>query len=181
MSVSLVYETHSLTEDNEAGFATGWLPGKLSANGRALAAELGQRRRNDGIDVVFSSDLARAVETAQIAFGGSPIPVLHDWRLRECNYGEMNGMPVAKLREVHTKHVDLPYPGGQSYNDVVEVTRSFVSDLQQLFDGKRVCVIAHSANKRALDVLLLGAKLEELIETDLGWREGWEYTVPGPA
>jgi broad specificity phosphatase PhoE len=180
MTVSLVYETHSLTEDNATGHATGWLPGKLSEQGRLLAAELGERRRNDGIDMVFSSDLARAAETAEVAFGGSGILVLHDWRLRECNYGELNGMPVAKLREVHSKHVDIPYPGGQSYRDVVDVTRSFLSDLLTFFDGKRVCVIAHAANKRALDVLLLGANLEDAVRADLGWREGWEYTLDWP-
>jgi broad specificity phosphatase PhoE len=42
MAVQIVYETHSLTEDNEAGRATGWLPGRLSAAGRELAAELGR-------------------------------------------------------------------------------------------------------------------------------------------
>jgi glycolate oxidase iron-sulfur subunit len=40
--IELVYETHSLTLDNERGFATGWLPGELSPNGRELARELGE-------------------------------------------------------------------------------------------------------------------------------------------
>lgn len=37
----IVFETHSITEDNELGFATGWLPGRLSATGRELARDLG--------------------------------------------------------------------------------------------------------------------------------------------
>jgi len=41
MTVEVVYETHSLTEDVERGRATGWLPGRLPERGRALAAELG--------------------------------------------------------------------------------------------------------------------------------------------
>ena len=65
--VRIVFETHSLTVDNERGIATGWFGGALSAQGRALARELGERRRDDRIDAVFSSDLARAVETAEIA------------------------------------------------------------------------------------------------------------------
>jgi 2,3-bisphosphoglycerate-dependent phosphoglycerate mutase len=68
--VELVFETHALTTDNERGIATGWLGGSLSARGRGLAAELGTRRRNDRIDEVLCSDLARAVETSEIAFGG---------------------------------------------------------------------------------------------------------------
>jgi len=59
--IELVYETHSLTTDNEAGIATGWIPGLLSERGRAAAQALGERRRDDGIEVVFTSDLRRAV------------------------------------------------------------------------------------------------------------------------
>jgi broad specificity phosphatase PhoE len=177
VTVSLVYETHSLTEDNERGHATGWLPGKLSAEGRRLAAELGERRRADGIAAVFCSDLARAVETAEIAFAGSAVPVFHDWRLRECNYGELNGAPVSVLRAARRTHLAEPFPGGQSYADVVEVTRAFLLDLLRGWDGQRVCLISHSANKWALDVLLCGQRLEDLVDADFGWREGWEYVV----
>jgi broad specificity phosphatase PhoE len=87
VAVVIVFETHSLTTDNEAGVATGWLDGQLSERGRALAPELGRRRRNDGVAAVFSSDLGRAVQTVQVAFGGSGIPVHLDARLRECDYG----------------------------------------------------------------------------------------------
>ena len=47
MSVEIVYETHATSEDNEAGIATGWLPGRLSTHGREQARELGERRRDD--------------------------------------------------------------------------------------------------------------------------------------
>lgn len=67
VAIEIVYETHSVTEDNERGIATGWQPGRLSPRGRELAAELGRRRRGDGLAAVFSSDLARAAETASIA------------------------------------------------------------------------------------------------------------------
>lgn len=46
---------------------------------------------------MFSSDLTRTAQTAAIAFGQSAIPVLYDWRLRECDYGQRNGTPVAEL------------------------------------------------------------------------------------
>jgi broad specificity phosphatase PhoE len=68
--VRIVFETHSLTTDNEEGIATVWLGGTLSERGRAFAAGLGERRRADGIDVVYSSDPARAVETAEMPSAG---------------------------------------------------------------------------------------------------------------
>ena len=73
MAVDLIFETHSISVDNERGVATGWLDGELSEEGRRLAAKLGERRRD--VDVVYVSDLGRAVETAEIAFGGTDIPV----------------------------------------------------------------------------------------------------------
>ena len=117
MAVRIVFETHALTEDNDAGRATGWLPGRLSERGREQAAELGRRRAGDELAAVFCSDLSRAVETARIAFPDGRRPVLLDWRLRECDYGAMNGGPVAELRR--TAHVDVPYPGGESWREAV--------------------------------------------------------------
>ena len=123
------------------------------------AAELGERRRDDGLAAVFASDLGRAIETAEIAFAESELPVHHDWRLRECNYGELNGAPVADLDEAErVRRIDEPFPGGESYRQVVERTRSFLNDLFPDRDGSRVLLIAHSANRWALQHLLLGAR-----------------------
>ena len=93
----MVFETHAMTLDNDQGHATGWLPGQLSERGLEQARQLGRRRARDGIAAVFSSDLARATQTATEAFAGREISVLYDWRLRECDYGQRNGMPVAEL------------------------------------------------------------------------------------
>src|SRR3954465_14914226 len=135
--MKLIYETHSITVDNERGIATGWLPGELSPEGRRLAAEIGPRRQD--VDVVFSSDLRRAVQTVELA--GLTAPHLQDWRLRECNYGELNGAPVDALAP-RAEVVRNPFPGGQSYADVVDLTRSFLADLKQWYDAATVLVVA---------------------------------------
>jgi broad specificity phosphatase PhoE len=62
MGVTIVFETHSTSSDNEAGVATGWLPGELSERGRVQALELRARRSEDHVDAVFVSDLRRAVD-----------------------------------------------------------------------------------------------------------------------
>ena len=46
--------------------------------------------------------------------------------------------------------------------------------------GQRVLVIGHVATRWALDHTLLGVPLETLVDAPFGWREGWEYTLPGP-
>jgi broad specificity phosphatase PhoE len=179
MAIELVYETHSTTTDNEAGIATGWLEGRLSEAGRAQARALGERRRNDGLVTVFTSDLRRAVETAEIAFAGSDVPVRQDRRLRECDYGDLNEGPVAEIERERLLRIDEPFPGGESYRQVVERTRSFLTDLFPELDGSRVLLIAHSANRWALQHLLLGTSLEEVLAAPFEWQEGWEYTLPG--
>ncbi|UBU10398.1 histidine phosphatase family protein [Nonomuraea gerenzanensis] len=179
MAVELIYETHATTTDNESGIATGWLPGELSATGRRQARELGERRRSDGLAAVFVSDLHRAVQTARIAFPDGCPPVHQDRRLRECDYGDLNGSPATLIAERRARHLDEPFPGGQSYRQVVAATRAFLHDLAKGWDGARVLVIAHSANRWALDCLLDGASLEEAVgEGRFAWQPGWSYTVP---
>ena len=178
MPLQLVYETHAITTDNEAGIATGWLPGRLSERGRETAAELGARRRNDGIAAVYVSDLARALETARIAFDGSGIPVHRDARLRECNYGRLNGSPNEVQQPRRVDHIDVPWPGGESYRDVVARTAALLDDLVREWDGSRLLLIAHSANRWSLDHLLLGRDLQELTTAEFDWQPGWEYLVP---
>jgi broad specificity phosphatase PhoE len=175
--IEIVFETHSLTTDNEQGFATGWLPGRLSETGRGFARALGERRRDDGLAAVLTSDLARAVETAEIAFGGSGVPVRQDRRLRECNYGELNGRPVSEIDVERMRRIDEPFPGGESYREVVDRVQSFLDDLSPEFDASRVLLIGHAAPRWALDHLLLGAPLEDLVLAPFEWQEGWAYRL----
>jgi len=171
VSVSIVFETHSTSEDNEAGIMTGWFPGRLSALGRRQAEELGARRRGT-VDAVFSSDLGRAVETARIAFGDTVQSFL-DWRLRECDYGELNGTPKLQLP------VDERYPGGESWREAVARVSRFLDELTATRDGARMCVIGHVATRWALDHRVRGVPLEQLAEEEFAWQPGWEYELSG--
>jgi broad specificity phosphatase PhoE len=175
--LSIVYETHSTTTDGEAGIATGWLHGELSAAGRRQARELGERRRGDGLTAVYSSDLRRASDTARIAFAGTAIPLYQDARLRECHYGDLDGAPAAEVAAVRSRHVEVPFPGGgQSYRDVVAATASFLRDLTGAYaPGARILLLAHSANRWALRHLLAGEDLPGLLAEPFVWQPGWEF------
>jgi broad specificity phosphatase PhoE len=180
MAVRIVYETHATTTDNEAGIATGWRHGALSRLGHEQARELGARRREDSLAAVLTSDLARAVDTARIAFAGSPVPLHQDARLRECDYGELTGRPSAEIAALRARHVEEPFPGGQSYRDVEAATDALLRDLATRFDGGRVLLVAHTANLSALQRLLSGAPWPALLTAPFAWRPGWEFTLPTP-
>jgi broad specificity phosphatase PhoE len=175
--MQIVFETHAISEDNESGVASGWNHGRLSDTGRVLAKELCDRRRTDGIQVVFTSDLRRAVETADIAFGDTGLPILHDWRLRECNYGVRNGAPRVELERTRREHLDEPYPGGESWRQAVRRVGRFLDDLHLGWKGSRVLVIGHTATRWAFEHYLNGIPLEDLIEAEFQWRPGWEYVT----
>lgn len=178
MPIEIVFETHALSEDNERGIATGWLPGRLSARGRQNAAQMGERRRDDQIAAVFTSDLRRASQTAQIAFGDTDIPILYDWRLRECDFGERNGTPAVEIHKDREEYIDQPYPGGESHRQAVHRVTGLLTDLPTRWAGQRLMIIGHLATYRALEHLINHATLEELIATRFTWREhGWEYLL----
>jgi 2,3-bisphosphoglycerate-dependent phosphoglycerate mutase len=176
LTITIAFETHSLSEDNERGIASGWNQSRLSGRGRALAAELGDRRRDDGIDAVFASDLRRAVETVEIAFASSAVPVFLDWRLRECNYGERNGAPAAEHGATRAQFIARPYPGGESWRSATARVDGAIDDICGC-DRSRVLVVGHVATRWALERRVTGRPLEQLAKEDFAWREGWEYSI----
>ena len=176
MATSIVFETHSWSEDNDRGVATGWNGGRLSARGEQLARELGDRRREDDIDAVFTSDLRRAVQTAEIAFRDTGVSILHDWRLRECDYGDLTGH---RAPEVHSAvaGLDERYPNGESWLEAMDRVQRFLLDLPLRWDGKRVLVIGHVATLWGLEHNLNSRPLETIRSAMNPWREGWEFTL----
>ena len=175
--IAIVFETHSFSEDNERGVASGWAHSRLSAEGRRAAAELGDRRRNDGIAAVFSSDLHRAVETAEVAFSGSDIKLLLDWRLRECDYGDQTQAPAREHIRDRGRYLDTPYPGGESWQQAIERVGRFLHDLPLRWQDRRVMVIGHVATRWALDHHLGGVPLDQLATRQFAWQPGWEYSL----
>ncbi|HET7173983.1 MAG TPA: histidine phosphatase family protein [Nocardioidaceae bacterium] len=175
MSVQIVFETHATSEDNEAGLASGWLPGRLSKAGRQQASRLGRRRRQDGLAAVFCSDLQRAVETAQIAFGNTDLKLFYDWRLRECDYGDLNGAPAELIHQTRQQRLRTPYPGGESWEQAVRRVRGTLDDLARCWSGARVLLVGHVATRWALDHFVASRSLAELAATEFTWHPGWEY------
>jgi broad specificity phosphatase PhoE len=178
VSVEIIFETHSTSTDNEAGIASGWRDPPLSALGRRQATELSRRHEVDVIDAVFCSDLRRATETAEIAFGDRTT-ITADPRLREYDYGAMTGEPPARIHAEIPKRVDTPFPEGESLSDVAGRVRSFLAGLARDWDGKRVVVIGHVATRLALEHLLGGRPLEEVAAAEFVWQPGWRYVLEG--
>ncbi len=176
-SVEVMYFVHGTTTDNENDRSTGWNDGKLSELGIQQSRDLAKIVENEKFDVVFSSDLARAVESAKLNFPNSEI--IQDARLRECNYGDLNGADSGLVRE--EDHIEIPFPNGESTTDVEKRIRSFSEFLISNYSGKRVAVVAHKSPQLAFQVVAEGKTWTEAIENDWRktkkWQPGWKYEI----
>jgi len=171
---------HGTTTDNEKDLATGWLPGELSERGEEQARRVGQQATGKHFDVVFCSDLKRAVDSANLGFGDK-YQIIQDERLRECNYGDMNGTSASAFKDRIADYIETSFPNGESYKNVEARLASFVAYLQGSYEGKHIAIVAHQAPQLALDVLLKGRTWEQAIDEDWrrtkAWQPGWEYIL----
>jgi 2,3-bisphosphoglycerate-dependent phosphoglycerate mutase len=158
--------------------ASGWNDIPLSESGVAQAKELGRRRPLDRFEAVFTSDLARAYQTAQLAFKGIAPGRLHvDWRLRECGYGEMTQRPKEEVNSQKLTRVTAPFPGGESYEQTNARMRSFLEDLLRFHGGQTVLVIGHRATQYGLELLINHVPLTVTVATAWRWQPGWSYEL----
>jgi broad specificity phosphatase PhoE len=89
MELRIMYFVHGTTVDNANGKCSGWKQTELTDLGRERAIRLGQIQKDANFDVIFTSDLIRAIDTAKLAFPN--VKHIADSRLRECNYGDLDG------------------------------------------------------------------------------------------
>jgi len=180
MSVQITYFVHGTTTDNEKNISSGWFDVGLSALGVQQSIDLKDQIDGKIIDVVFCSDLQRAVDSAKLTFEGS-VPIIIDKRLRECSYGKYNAQSSDIVEPMQEKAITEPFPDGESYEVVKNRIADFLEFLKQNYDGKHVAIVAHKAPQLALDVLLRGKTWEEAFAEDWrkkkAWKPGWEYIV----
>ena len=173
--VEIIFEPHSTTYDNEAKKASGWNDIELSPLGLTQSKELGDRRRDDGIDAIFCSDLQRAYKSAEIAFEGLDIPIIQDKRLRECDYGDLTQHPSSEVNPEKANRISTPFPNGESYEDTAKRMGEFLKDLLRDYDGKRVMVVGHRATQYGLEYWIKQVSMKEAVTAPWSWQPGWEY------
>ena len=177
MSIKIIYFVHGTTYDNAAKVCSGWKDVKLNEKGIERAKNLGIVRKDTHMDMIFTSDLSRAIDSAELAFPN--VPKIADKRLRECNYGEIEGQNKNLVRYVD--HIREPFPEGESLIDVEKRMRDFIQFLEENYDGKTIGIVAHRATQLALEVITKNISWDIAIKNDWrengNWQPGWEYTV----
>lgn len=142
---------HGETEWNRAGRVQGTTDSPLSALGQAQAKAVGAALGADGVDVLLSSDLGRAHDTARAIAAVSGRPIVLDARLRERCYGVLEGhtwveveqkFPDAWLRMTARDPVFAP-PDGESAQAFRDRVMAALVDVARLHQGRRVAIVTH--------------------------------------
>lgn len=176
MDNKIIYYVHGTTYDNASKKCSGWKQVELNELGKEQAINLGKNTPYK-FDILFTSDLIRAITTASLAF--PKYDSIQDNRLRECNYGDYDGGD--KKLVVYEEHIDIPFPNGESLKDVENRVRDFLKYIDSNYPDKTIGIIAHRAPQLALEVITKGITWEEAIENDWrkkgDWQPGWQYTL----
>jgi broad specificity phosphatase PhoE len=173
--VTIWFEPHSTTLDNEAQLASGWNDVDLSKKGFEQAQELLERSKERKIEVIFCSDLQRAVKTALPTAEKLHLPIYADRRLRECDYGDFTLADKNMVEAERAKRITEPFPNGESYMQCIDRISKFLKYLKTSFDGKTVLIIGHRATHFGLDHIINNEPLIACVTKKWEYQPGWKY------
>ena len=143
---------------------------ELNSKGRELAGKLGEKLENTNFDVIYSSPLIRAYETACLIRGHRNIPIVRNDLLREVSFGELEGLPFADWMNTDEprkyfftepgKYV--PPKGGETLESACARTKKFVQTIiePQCVRVNRIMIVAHGALLASLMCYLEGRTVE---------------------
>ena len=171
----LVLLRHGQSQWNLENRFTGWKDIELSENGILEAKESGRliKEKKIPIDIVYSSGLKRAIDTAIIAmkeanydhlFNNGDLIIIKNIAVNERDYGDLTGLNKKETAEKYGKeqvHIwrrsyDVNPPGGESLKNVVERVKPYFENTMKkdLENRKNILLSAHGNSLRALFLIL---------------------------
>lgn len=143
---------HGETDWNKLGILQGWLDVPINQLGRDQARQWAADWVTAGFSAVWTSPLARALETADIIASvlQLPPPFCHEG-LKERNFGAIQGIPKNELAELNPALMEqivrrnpaAEFVGGETMDEFAGRVLSAVSDIAASDNGNRVLVITH--------------------------------------
>jgi broad specificity phosphatase PhoE len=153
----IIITRHGETEENKAGILQGHSPGKLSAKGISQAKKVALRLKDHKINFIFSSDLARAANTAkEVAKYHPNIPIDFTEKLRERNVGEFQGKNKNDFGWNNEFFVEPKE--GESISQVYKRAESFINEIFPKHHNDTVLLVCHGGIGKALVTAITGEK-----------------------
>jgi probable phosphoglycerate mutase len=181
---------HGQTNWNILGKTQGHGNSDLTAKGIEQATELAESIVNYPIDYIYSSDLGRAVQTAQILGDKLNIKIEETEALREMGFGEWEGLLIDEIKanyaNVYTTWRNEPHlaqiPGGETLHLIKDRVDSFIQSLNEKYDNKHILLVTHSVTVRVMLLAFLNSGMENIyrIKQDNTALNIVEYRDYGP-
>lgn len=142
---------HGETQWNIANIRQGHLDSPLTGEGIAQAKALARRLARERFSALYSSDLGRAVQTAQIIAQTTGHEIVTDSRLRERHLGIFQGLVGDEIKEKYPEEYklhrslgpDYVIPGGESVRQQVARNIGYLSEIATKHAGETILVITH--------------------------------------
>lgn len=148
----------------------------LTKKGIEQVKKLIQPLKKLNIDLIYSSDLLRAKQTAEILGKALGKKVIYDKRIREFKMGKLNGLPIEKAGkfwdlqgklskiEYYLRRFKIRAPGGESFTDLKIRMYKFLKDIDKKYKGKKILIIGHEAPLSMLEGAVRGYSNVEIIK-----------------
>ena len=147
---------HGETIDNARQIMQGQTQGCLNERGREQAQQLAQRLAAEPVDVFVSSDLRRAIQTAEIIAAPHSLPVQTTPLLRERDWGSFTGRFIPDLKgEVWPDDIE-------SEQALLQRAADFLQYITTTYPGKRVVAVGHGIINKAILAVYAGCTMREV-------------------
>jgi len=139
----------------------------LTEKGIEKIKESAKELKSKNISLIFSSDLLRTRETAEIVGKELGIKPEYDQRLREINFGIFNFGPIDKMWNSfkgEEERIEKGPDKGESYKDILKRLCDFLEETDKKYNGKNILLISHEGPLFLLQGKAMGLSLEETIK-----------------
>jgi probable phosphoglycerate mutase len=161
---------HGQTDWNVEGRFQGQSDVPLNSAGLAQASELSVDLTGHKFSAIYSSDLKRAYQTAEIIARRLGLSVREDRRLREVCQGEWEGLLLAEVRQRYSQDFSVPYPdtarsrapGGESVIKLAERLTQAADEIALAFPAQPVLIVSHGLALSALVCMAAKIPLSEI-------------------
>jgi len=156
---------HGETDYNKAAKLQGQTDIPLNDYGRELARQTSRKLSTLNLDLIYSSPLQRAMETAVILRGTRNIPIISDNRLKEMTFGKFEGTTPGERSENLGLFFKAPEKyisegGSESIESLMARTKSFLDEIIMPIscetEEKTILISGHGALNKALTANLIG-------------------------
>lgn len=139
----------------------------LTERGKKQIEILAKKLKQEGLDLIFSSDIPRAHQTAKIMAKELGLKVNLDLRLRDINYGIYHGRPRREFHQDFPDEEERFYTApqnGESWSDCKKRVSDFIKEIDKKYQGKKILIIAHGDPLWLLEGVIKDKTNEELLK-----------------